>query len=170
MDLITTNSSSSLAETDPLFYLCWRRQACGYCLKGDIPCSWCASSTCVPNPTHFPILAPLASEGICPLGSDERWELRALPFGCQVSTITFLTGVGSVVGTLAGLGILVLVAWVVRVVGKKWREGKYLGGTGWRGSYRWLGLRGVPVVEPDEEEDGGNHVEDERRPLLGGTG
>lgn len=26
---------------DPLFSICWGRQACGACLKSDAPCSWC---------------------------------------------------------------------------------------------------------------------------------
>ncbi|PYH39858.1 uncharacterized protein BO87DRAFT_372002 [Aspergillus neoniger CBS 115656] len=44
MDQITNTSSftSTSSFTDPLFYLCWRRQSCNTCLKGDVPCSWCA--------------------------------------------------------------------------------------------------------------------------------
>ncbi|PLB43764.1 hypothetical protein P170DRAFT_480723 [Aspergillus steynii IBT 23096] len=104
------NASFGIDASDPLFYVCWRRQSCRWCLEGDAACSWCAvTSTCVPNSAHLPILAPLGSSQICPLGSKERWELRALPFGCNVSTITFLTAVGSVLSTLAAIALGMLV-------------------------------------------------------------
>ncbi|RAK97003.1 uncharacterized protein BO80DRAFT_199674 [Aspergillus ibericus CBS 121593] len=38
----TNTSTHPLDTSDPLFYLCWRRQSCNSCLKGDVPCSWCA--------------------------------------------------------------------------------------------------------------------------------
>ncbi|RAL10402.1 uncharacterized protein BO97DRAFT_372507, partial [Aspergillus homomorphus CBS 101889] len=131
MDL---NSTHPLDTDDHLFYLCWRRQSCDYCLQGDLPCGWCAvSSTCVPNPSRFPILAPFGSSGICPLGPKERWELRALPFGCQVSTITFLTAVGAVVGTVAAFGLGVVLVWFCRCVGGGLAQRKWCrrGGAGW---------------------------------------
>ncbi|RAK72938.1 uncharacterized protein BO72DRAFT_452166 [Aspergillus fijiensis CBS 313.89] len=179
---------------DHLFYLCWRRQSCDYCLQGDLPCGWCAiSSACVPNPAKVPILAPFGSSEICPLGAKERWELRALPFGCHVSTITFLAGVGGVLGTLAAFGLVVFLAWAgKRVVGwlkerkacglgggeaggedqgADWGSGGGLGGLRRRLGFSWArrgggGLSGLG--DEDGELPGGG--DDERRPLLGGLG
>lgn len=36
------NASFGIDADDPLFYVCWRRQSCGWCLEGDAACSWCA--------------------------------------------------------------------------------------------------------------------------------
>ena len=36
------NASFGIDANDPLFYVCWRRQSCGWCLRGDVACSWCA--------------------------------------------------------------------------------------------------------------------------------
>ncbi|PYH68186.1 uncharacterized protein BO88DRAFT_444459 [Aspergillus vadensis CBS 113365] len=194
MDQITNTSTFTSQTTDPLFYLCWRRQSCNTCLKGDIPCSWCAvSSTCVPNPSLLPILSPLHSSQICPLGSKERWELRAIPFGCHVSTITFLTGVVGVLGTLAVLGLIALGVWVVKGVRRRggWKGLPVVFGNGdgdGNGNWgavvfpRWGGRRGRDgggtILGGEDEEgagggrrvggDGGDGGEDERRPLLGG--
>ncbi|KAJ5561875.1 hypothetical protein N7535_003662 [Penicillium sp. DV-2018c] len=134
---------------DPLFHACWRRQSCSYCLTGDIPCSWCAivgqtvssmdlprrkltiglyptqSSTCVPNPSRIPILAPIGSSGICPLGSKEEWELRAIPFGCHASTLTVLSVTVAVLGTLALVGMMVGMMWLVRWIRWRWKEDDY---------------------------------------------
>ncbi|OJJ49762.1 hypothetical protein ASPZODRAFT_47209, partial [Penicilliopsis zonata CBS 506.65] len=97
---------------DPLFSVCWSRQSCGSCLAGDFACSWCPfSSTCVPNRARLAIFAPLSSSQVCPLGSQERWELRALPLGCHVSTITVMTVLGTVCFILASLGLAVLSVW-----------------------------------------------------------
>ncbi|KAL2380188.1 hypothetical protein BDBG_00223 [Blastomyces gilchristii SLH14081] len=116
-------------DEDPLFYICWQQQSCGSCLKASVECSWCpGSSTCVPNRSLFPLLAPLTSSAICPLAARERWELRAAPLGCNVSTFTLLTGVVSVLGTLA----LVLVGWCGVVLGRK----------GWRAAEVWRRDRG----------------------------
>ncbi|GFN19017.1 metallopeptidase Mip1 [Aspergillus tubingensis] len=177
MDHITNTSSFTSTSTDPLFYLCWRRQSCNTCLKGDVPCSWCAvSSTCVPNPSLLPILSPLHSSQICPLGSKERWELRAIPFGCHVSTTTFLTGVVGVLGTLAVLGLIALGVWVGRGVRRRggWKGLPVVFGNGnWVGVVfsRWGGRRGRDG-EDEEGAGGGRRAgdggEDERRPLLGG--
>ncbi|KAJ5082274.1 hypothetical protein N7532_011317 [Penicillium argentinense] len=112
-----------IETSDPLFHVCWRRQSCSYCLAGDVACSWCAtSSACVPNSAHLPILAPIHATQICPLGSKERWELRALPFGCNVSTMTFLSVVVAVVGTVALAGIGFAVYWLVRAMRQRWKE------------------------------------------------
>lgn len=105
------NISSKYVEnesSDDLLYKCWGHQDCWDCLSIG-PCSWCpVSSTCVPNVTPMQILAPILNSDICPLWS-ERWELRARPFGCHVSTITFLTFLGSIYGTLLAMGLVILI-------------------------------------------------------------
>ncbi|KAE8158472.1 hypothetical protein BDV40DRAFT_19235 [Aspergillus tamarii] len=163
------NTSYPLQTNDPLFYLCWRRQSCGWCLQGDAPCSWCSvTSTCVPNPTRFPILAPLSSSNICPLGSKERWELRAMPFGCNVSTFTFLTAVVSVLGTLATIALGYFVLWAAKRLRRSWGQGKLGSGhTDWsawtgRGIFRRRGVRTAGDVE------GNRNGNSERTPLLDG--
>ncbi|EEH08343.1 predicted protein [Histoplasma capsulatum G186AR] len=159
-------------KDDPLLHFCWQQQRCGSCLEASRACSWCPdSSTCVPNRFPFPLLAPLTSPSICPLGSRERWELRAAPLGCNVSTLTFMTGAVSVSGTL----LLVFVGWVIVVLGRKvWRAVRFRGGgrerrrgrsgSDWRfdfngrGGGRWWNLgSGRRIVAI---------VEQERRPLL----
>lgn len=118
LDVLDTN--------DPLFHVCWRRQSCSHCLAGDVGCSWCAtSSTCVPNPARLPILAPIRNDRICPLGSKERWELRALPFGCNVSTLTFLSVLGTTFGMLAMTGIGFVGYWMVRSLRRRWKSSDY---------------------------------------------
>lgn len=132
MDLISRNHSISteafdIADTsDPLFHVCWRRQSCSSCLAGDVACSWCAiSSVCVPNPAHLPILAPMRNAQICPLASTERWELRALPFGCNVSTLTFVSVLGTVIGIIV-LGVIVALGlWIVKSIRRRWKESHY---------------------------------------------
>ncbi|KAM5429878.1 hypothetical protein McanCB56680_001458 [Microsporum canis] len=89
-------------KQEDLLPFCWRNQDCDSCLKAADFCSWCPfSSTCVSNSSPFPLLAPLASSSICPLGPKERWEIRTRPFGCGVSTASFLTCIVSVLSTLA---------------------------------------------------------------------
>ncbi|KAF9889756.1 hypothetical protein FE257_007062 [Aspergillus nanangensis] len=157
--LINANTTYPLDSTDPLFYLCWRRQSCKWCLQGDVPCSWCAiSSTCVPNRSHLPILAPLGSSQICPLGSKERWELRAAPFGCNVSTTTFLATVVGVLGTLVAVALGCFVVWV-------WPRAKVW----WKRDGKISGRYYVDWVSGGFWRRGGGDEEDlERRPLLGG--
>ncbi|KKZ65533.1 hypothetical protein EMCG_08606 [[Emmonsia] crescens] len=170
-------------DADPLLYFCWRQQSCGPCLEASKACSWCpGSSTCVPNRFPFPLLAPLTASSICPLGPRERWELRATPLGCDVSTLTFLTSIVSVLGTL----VLVLVGWGVVVLGRKgWRAVGSGGRKGrewdwdWdlglgfdgrsrgrgRSGRRWLDRRAGRRVVVVVEEGAGRGAE-ERRPLL----
>ncbi|OAX77807.1 hypothetical protein ACJ72_07889 [Emergomyces africanus] len=170
---------------DPLLYFCWRQQSCGSCLEASKACSWCfGSSTCVPNRSPIPLLAPLTSSSICPLASRERWELRATPLGCNVSTLTFLTNVFSVLATL----LLVLVGWRVVALGRKrWRVGGFGPGPGGRrrgywgfsfrnrnhdrgrgrghGGWWWSGREAGKRVVVFVQEGRGSRV-DERRPLL----
>ncbi|KAJ5798881.1 uncharacterized protein N7503_006386 [Penicillium pulvis] len=119
----------SLTESDgsdPLFHLCWRLQSCSQCLTEGVSCSWCAiSSTCVPNPGRFPILAPIGSDQICPLGSKERWELRARPLGCNASTLNVLSVIISISGTLALFAIVVLIVWLVKRLRRRLKQTEY---------------------------------------------
>ncbi|PGH01344.1 hypothetical protein GX51_05275 [Blastomyces parvus] len=165
-------------DEDPLLYFCWQQQSCGSCLEASVACSWCpGSTTCVPNRAPFPLLAPLTTPAICPLAARERWELRAAPLGCNVSTLTFLTGVVSVLGTL----VLVFVGWAVVVLGRKgWRAvgvrvGRRKRGVGRDGFRDYGSGRGRG---PDRDRRTGRWdgreaerrlvfmVEEERRPLL----
>jgi hypothetical protein len=117
----------------------------------------------VPNIALVPILAPVTNPDVCPFW-DERWEVRTRPLGCYVSTITFLTCLGSVFGTLLVLLLMVGISRGVRFMGRVWRgreEGWWrLYDRNWncRPSWRiWRGGRGVV----GSEENG------ETRPLLG---
>ncbi|KAJ5767187.1 uncharacterized protein N7511_004803 [Penicillium nucicola] len=122
-ELLVNSSSPLTTADDALFHVCWRRQSCLNCLAGDVPCSWCAiSSTCVPNTARIPILAPIGSETICPLGSKERWELRALPLGCHASTLTVLSVLIAILGTGAVGGVVLGVVWLVQRVRRHWKE------------------------------------------------
>ncbi|KAJ5578010.1 uncharacterized protein N7459_006974 [Penicillium hispanicum] len=121
--LSSNMSLGALEVNDPLFYVCWRRQSCSHCLAGDVGCSWCAiSSTCVPNAARVPILAPLSSTDICPLGSKERWELRALPLGCHASTMTVLSVVVAVLGVFVSIGVGLVTVWLVQRVRQRWKQ------------------------------------------------
>ena len=79
----------------------------------------------MPNPSRVPIFAPFGSENICPLGAKERWELRALPFGCHASTLTVVAVMSAVLAILAlgvvGVGLL----WLVRRTRWRWKETEY---------------------------------------------
>ncbi|KAF1937014.1 hypothetical protein EJ02DRAFT_447718 [Clathrospora elynae] len=90
---------------------CWGYSDCGDCHRSEGHCGWCAiSSTCLPLPTDpmsrtFPLLSPVRYKSICALGS-ERFELRTSGLGCQVSTITFLTSLVTIICTLFGVLVL----------------------------------------------------------------
>jgi hypothetical protein len=78
--------------------------------RGSLGPDYKQSSTCLPLPTDplsraFPLLSPIRYKSICALGS-ERFELRTLGLGCQVSTITFLTSVITIFSTLVGVLVL----------------------------------------------------------------
>ncbi|KAJ6143277.1 hypothetical protein N7471_002730 [Penicillium samsonianum] len=175
-DLRNSSFLNNPDPSDPVFHACWGRQSCSSCLTGDIACSWCAiSSTCVPNPSLVPIFAPFGSENICPLGSKERWELRATPFGCHASTLTVLSVIVSVLGTLA-LGIVgVGLVWLVRWTRWRWKEVEYeQPDEEGQGSSRWrswgLGLASFVGLFPQwSRTEGQSEVEGEEaetRPLL----
>ncbi|KAJ5862762.1 hypothetical protein N7455_006830 [Penicillium solitum] len=175
MDDLEGNSSflNNLDPSDPLFHVCWGRQSCSSCLTGGVACSWCAiSSTCVPNPSRVPIFAPFGSENICPLGSKERWELRAMPFGCNASTVTVLAVIGAVLTTLV-LGVVgVGLVWLVCRTRRRWKEVEYeeLDEEGQRSS-RWrgwcLGLGSFVGLFPQRSRtERQPEVDEETRPLL----
>jgi len=149
------------ASFDELLKYCWSQQECWGCLDRN-PCSWCpTTSTCIPNNATIQLLAPISNPDICPLWS-ERWELRARPLGCHVSTITFFTCVVSVLATFLVVILGLLGFWFERWVksiwkGRQegwWRVWEYYQQGWWRG---WR-LKLVNV---------GRGGETERSPLLG---
>jgi hypothetical protein len=130
------------------------------------------SSTCVPNRSRLPIFAPISTPDICPLGPSERWELRARPFGCNVSTLTLLTALVAVAGTLAAVGLGFGIAWAVGTLRRRWRQRKYTCGSldcvGWgalrrRRNQGRLGYGGNGVFG----DEGVIRDDAEARPLLG---
>lgn len=76
----------------------------------------------MPNPARLPIFSPIRSSHLCPLGSKERWELRAAPFGCNVSTLTVLAVLVAVLSSLALVGLVYLVVWVVQRLRSRWKD------------------------------------------------
>ncbi|PNH44128.1 hypothetical protein VD0004_g3508 [Verticillium dahliae] len=112
------------------FYRCWRNAECHKCLS-EPQCGWCPLTwACVPNSYPIPLLAPAYDEGICPY-REERWEMRTRPLGCQVSTVTGLTGVISIASTLVFLLLAVAAVFACR---RAWRWGK-------AGRHRWNRFR-----------------------------
>lgn len=96
---------------------CWiHSTSCQRCLGSD-ECSWCPfvsalatrqlkevsdrfqTWSCVPNSHNIQFLAPAYEEQVCPAES-EQWELRTQPLGCDVSSITAVTAIVSITGTL----------------------------------------------------------------------
>ncbi|KIW31349.1 uncharacterized protein PV07_03006 [Cladophialophora immunda] len=139
--LESINASSMVPGDDlDLFFHCWIRPHCPACLSASnpYPCSWCATSqTCVPNtiyPYPFGILSPLQSAEICPLAWRERWELRARPFSCRCSSMTFVSVVVAVLATLVGLSLIWTAVRLGRWAGRKWRGRKQ----GWWRVSRWV--------------------------------
>ncbi|MCJ1292880.1 hypothetical protein MMC34_004433 [Xylographa carneopallida] len=144
------------SDSDALLRACWRIQDCGNCLRAADPCSWCpVSSTCVPNPSHLPLLAPCANPNICPLWY-ERYELRAKGTGCHVSTITFFTALGAVLVTVVLGGVGWAVGTGVRLGWRRWkgrREGWWRWREWGREWKRWrLGLVDLRREEREERE------------------
>ncbi|KAJ5364948.1 uncharacterized protein N7496_010661 [Penicillium cataractarum] len=78
------------------------------------------SSACVPNSARLPILAPIGSSHICPLGFEERWELRTLPFGCNASSLTVISVVVSILGTLAAIATGFGITYLANSVRRRW--------------------------------------------------
>lgn len=61
------------------------------------------SQACVPAPHG--LLSPFSDAHVCP-ASSERFELRTRTLSCAVSTVTALTAVVSVLGTLLVVGVV----------------------------------------------------------------
>lgn len=117
---------------------------------------------------RVPILAPIRSAGICPLGSKERWELRAQPFGCYASTFTVLSVIVTVLGLLTFGGLGVALVWCVRQAQRRWKDSEYEG----IDSSRWRDI-GILVSfvslfpRPESRQGDTEHGENaETRPLL----
>jgi hypothetical protein len=85
----------------------------------------------VPNTARVPILAPAGDENICPHWA-ERWEVRARPLGCHVSTITALTALGTVACTL----VFVLHIWLL-IIGVRRLRVLNRERPGWWRFWRW---------------------------------
>ncbi|KAH9882633.1 hypothetical protein J1614_000869 [Plenodomus biglobosus] len=105
---------------------CWGYTDCGDCHRSEGNCGWCAiSGTCLPLPRDpmsraFPLLSPIRHKTICALSS-ERFELRTSGLGCQVSTITFLTSLVTIVCTILGVAVLYGLVKFFRAVGRALR-------------------------------------------------
>jgi len=170
------SNTSSPSDVD-LFFHCWTRPHCPACLSptNPYPCSWCAiSQTCVPNTVvgyPFGILAPIRTDTICPLGWRERWELRAKPFSCRCSSMTFVSVVVSVLATLVAL----LLIWMGVKLGqwgaKRWkaRQACRWRMTNW--TPRWFrrlksGNKRDAATETEQRPETNVGADDERRPLL----
>ena len=122
------------------------------------------TQTCVPNPYAIQALAPAYDADICPHWA-ERWDIRTRPLGCQVSTITSLTCIISVLSTLAFL----LLSWLAirgiqrfSVFHKRhpdwWR--RVWDYEWWPAWFKWMN----PVNWTDDAWDR------QRQPLLGAAG
>ncbi|KYK56024.1 hypothetical protein DCS_07990 [Drechmeria coniospora] len=98
---------------------CWSRQTCGACLDQD-ECSWCPFTwSCVPNSYGIPLLAPASNPNICPHPA-ERWELRTVPFGCHVSSVTVVTASIAIIVTALFVSFILISAVAVL----RWRRYK----------------------------------------------
>jgi hypothetical protein len=156
-------------DDDDLFLKCWLHFTCDSCLSAAEPCSWCAiSSACVPNtlmPHPLAILSPLKSESICPLSWRERWELRAKPFSCRCSTMTFMSAVIAVLSTLTTMLVLHLLVTLIRWAVKRWRKRQ----PGWWRFYEarwWRSCLGNRSTTAGTQTDRELPEDEERRPLL----
>ncbi|KAH6961499.1 hypothetical protein DER45DRAFT_201787 [Fusarium avenaceum] len=149
---LRANFTSNENHIEEHFLRCWKRQTCKGCLATS-QCSWCPFTwSCVPNTQKIPLLAPAYDENVCPHWA-ERWELRTRPLGCQVSSITSLTAIVTIISTLVFVLITVLLAMAIRWL---WRHHKKnprwwrLQNHGWTGTWRRYGER-----EPLLPESGG---------------
>ncbi|KXH44736.1 hypothetical protein CNYM01_02201 [Colletotrichum nymphaeae SA-01] len=148
------NFSSARESSEEHFFRCWNHQDCKVCLAED-ECSWCPmTSACVPNPYAIPLLAPAYDENICPHWA-ERWELRTKPLGCQVSTITSLTSIISIVSTFVVAFLVALI-----VLGVRWGRRRIKHDPDWWRLWKRDWSR-VQFWQRPQEQDR------ERDPLLG---
>lgn len=133
------------------------------------------SSTCVPNPSpKYPLLAPINHPDVCPMGTKERWELRARGLGCNVSTRNFLSVSIAVLSSFVLMGLVALLISCLKAMirscshGRSRREGRYLGVVLFRG---WDGRSGEHEDQYERQqirrEANRDGVVDERSSLLG---
>ena len=119
----------------------------------------------MPNNYTIPLLAPAYDENICPHWT-ERWEIRTRPFGCQVSTITSLTAIVSIVLTLVVALLIFGAVLLIKKLKKIRRENPNRWATwkrSWRGP-RWV----IPSrrIRTDSRRGNARNLGEER-PLLG---
>ncbi|KAK2030729.1 hypothetical protein LX32DRAFT_692297 [Colletotrichum zoysiae] len=141
--------------SDAHLFRCWKHQDCRVCLA-EYQCSWCPmTSACVPNAFAIPLLAPAYEEDICPYWA-ERWEIRTRPLGCQVSTITSLTSIISIICTL-----MIILLGISLAFGARWcRRRRQQDPDWWRiWKYDWSRMS---IWKRDQETQDG-----EQDPLLG---
>ncbi|WZH39609.1 PSI domain-containing protein [Fusarium acuminatum] len=149
---LRANFTSNENHIEEHFLRCWKRQTCKGCLAIS-QCSWCPFTwSCVPNTQKIPLLAPAYDENVCPHWA-ERWELRTRPLGCQVSSITSLTAIVTIISTFVFVLITVLLAMTIRWL---WRYHKK-NPRWWRlQSHRWASTwRRYGEREPLLPESGG---------------
>ena len=119
---ITVSNGTTTSNLD-LFLRCFAQQSCDSCLRSQYPCSWCETSqVCVSNTYFqdpFAILTPLKYDDVCPLAWREKWEMRAKPFSCRCSSMTFLSVVITVASTLAAIMFIQLIILLIRVCSKR---------------------------------------------------
>ena len=131
----------------------------------------------MPENTTLGLLAPIKYKNICPFPWQERWELRARPFGCNCSTTTLLTGVFTFLSTIAGLLVLVGLVKFIALVWTTVRggegfelevEGERRWGHPWNRTRTWKEWR-QSWWWPKKTEKGDLIIEesDEETPLLG---
>jgi len=161
----TLNTFGTTGDLD-LFYHCWRLVNCESCLGSEYPCSWCAvSQACVPNTRFkwpFAILAPIKDENICPLGWRERWEMRAKPFSCRCSSMTFMSVVVAVLSTLLGVLLIWLLCLLSKWSWKKWKARE----PGWWKVHRYKWRLPWPYWKSRDGKSTVLSVDEEQRPLL----
>jgi hypothetical protein len=167
----TNITTISLGDDLDLFFNCWKQPHCPACLSSSnkYPCSWCAvSQTCVPNTVYgypFGILSPIQVSDICPLAWRERWELRARPFSCRCSSMTFVSVVVAILATLMGVLLMWLALQWGRWCSRRWtaREPGW-----WRVNVpiprwqHWFASTGTKKPEHARRVE----VDDERAPLI----
>ncbi|KAH8657457.1 hypothetical protein BGZ60DRAFT_383376 [Tricladium varicosporioides] len=151
-----------MSDPDKLLHLCWAHQEPSDCLD-QVPCSWCPfSSTCVPNLSKIQILAPIYHADVCPLLS-ERWEIRTRLFGANISTITLLA---CIISMLAGLAIVAIVAVTISVSWKVRLKWKYRSGDWWKVwkyiSLKWLRGWRLRLVDAPDTNSATPLLQDER--------
>ncbi|KAK4647624.1 uncharacterized protein QC761_103075 [Podospora bellae-mahoneyi] len=114
------SSLNPLETPDDHLRRCWRQQSCSPCLSENA-CSWCPfTQSCTPNTHPLPLLAPISQPDICPHWS-ERWEVRTQPLGCNMSAITALSILLSILSTI----LLGLLAWTTTVAYRRLRRAEW---------------------------------------------